>query len=221
MAIHSQEGRDMDQAEETRNLSRRERLKRQRQERILDAAAAVFAQKGYHRATVHDIAVAADVADGTIYNYFENKFDLLLALLARIAEVQQLPGELALSLQGEVRDFFIAAFQDRMGRIAEGEEMLQAVLPQVFVNPELRDRFYRQYVLQIACLLEGYVKAQIERGRIRRLDARLLTRLLQSTFVGMLVLRLLGDEPLHESWTEVPEFWATVLFEGLDPRDEG
>ncbi len=211
----------MNQLEGTEDLSRRERLKREREQRILDAAAAVFGQNGYHGATIHDIAVAADVADGTIYNYFENKFDLLLGLLARIAELQQLPDELALSLQADVRDFFVAAFRDRMGRIAQGEEMLQAVLPQVFVNPELRDRFYRQYVLKIARLLEGYVQAQIERGRIRSVDARLLTRLLQSTFVGMLVLRLLGDEPLRESWAEVPEFWATVLFEGLDLREGG
>jgi AcrR family transcriptional regulator len=219
MIIHSQEGWDMDQSEGTRYLSRRERLRHEREQRILDAAATVFAQKGYHRATVRDIALAADVADGTIYNYFENKFDLLLALLARIAELQQLPGELAHGLQGDVRDFFVAAFQDRMGRIAAGEEMLRAVLPQVFVNPELRDRFYRQYVQRIALLLEGYVEAQIERGCIRPLDARLLTRLLQSTFVGMLVLRLLGDEALHGSWGEVPEFWATVLFQGLELRD--
>ncbi len=203
------------------SLSRRERLKRERQERILDAAAAIFAQRGYHGATVHDIAVAADVADGTIYNYFESKLDLLIALLTRISELEQLPAELALSLQGDVRDFFVAAFRDRLGHIAEGEELLLAILPQVFVNPDLRDRFFRQYVLRIARLLEGYVETQIERGRIRPLDARLLTRLIQSTFIGMLVMRLLGDEPLHDAWTEIPEFWATVLFDGLDPRDGG
>ena len=211
----------MGQTDTKPRVSRRERLKRQREERILDAAAAVFAQKGYHRATVHDIAVAADVADGTIYNYFENKFDLLIGLISRIAELEQLPAEMAQSLGGDVRDFFVAAFQDRMGRIEEGEELLQAIVPQVFVNPELRDRFYRQYVLRIAGLLEGYIQIQIERGRIRSLDARLLTCLLQSTFVGMLVMRLLGDEPLHEAWTDIPELWATILFDGLDPRDGG
>jgi len=211
----------MGQADTDLRLSRRERLKRQREERILDAAAAVFARKGYHRATVHDIAVAADVADGTIYNYFENKFDLLIALISRIAELEHLPAEMAQSLGGDVRDFFIAAFQDRLGRIEEGEELLQAILPQVFVNPDLRDRFYRQYVQRIARLLEGYIQAQIDRGCIRPLDARLLTRLLQSTFLGMLVMRLLGDEPLHREWSGIPEFWATVLFDGLDPRDGG
>jgi AcrR family transcriptional regulator len=211
----------MGQAQTTPPLSRRERLRRQREQRILDAASAIFAEKGYHRATVHDIALAADVADGTIYNYFENKFDLLIALISRIAELEQLPVEMAQALQGDVRSFFVAAFQDRMGRIEDGEELLQAILPQVFVSPELRDRFYRQYIQRIARLLEGYIQAQIERGRIQPLDAQLLTRMLQSTFVGMLVMRLLGDEPLHKSWAEIPEFWATILFDGLDPRGGG
>ena len=71
-------------------LSRRERLKRQREERILDAAAAIFAEQGYHQATIHDVAVQADVADGTIYNYYDSKFDLLIAILSRIAELEQL-----------------------------------------------------------------------------------------------------------------------------------
>jgi TetR/AcrR family fatty acid metabolism transcriptional regulator len=211
----------MADAGQNRPLSRRERLKRQREQRILDAAATTFAEKGYHRATVHDVAVQADVADGTIYNYFDSKFDLLIAILARIAELEELPGELAQALQADIRDFFVTAFQDRLGRIEEGEEMLRAVLPQVFVNPELRGRFYHQYVSRIAHLLEGYIQAQIDAGRIRAVDPHLLTRLIQATFVGLLVLRILGDEPLHAHWEEVPEFWATSLFDGLDPRDGG
>ena len=62
---------------EDQSLSRRDRQKREREARILDAAAAVFAQKGFHQATIRDIAELADVADGTIYNYFDNKLDLL------------------------------------------------------------------------------------------------------------------------------------------------
>jgi AcrR family transcriptional regulator len=200
--------------------SRRERLRQEREERILDAAAAIFAEKGYHRATIRDIATRADVADGTIYNYYESKFDLLIAILSRIAELEQLPAELMGGLQGDVRGFFVTAFQDRMDRIEQGEEMLQAVLPQVFVHPELRERFYRQYVQRIAALLEAYVGAQVEAGTIRPVDAGLLTRLVQATFVGLLVLRILGDEPLHERWEAIPDLWATVMFEGLNPRGE-
>ena len=48
--------------------------------RILDAAVKVFAERGFHAATVAGIARAAGVADGTIYLYFKGKDDLLLRL---------------------------------------------------------------------------------------------------------------------------------------------
>ncbi len=48
--------------------------------RILDAAIKVFAERGFHTATVAEIAKGAGVADGTIYLYFKGKDDLLLRL---------------------------------------------------------------------------------------------------------------------------------------------
>jgi TetR/AcrR family fatty acid metabolism transcriptional regulator len=48
--------------------------------RILEAAIKVFAERGFHSATVAEIARAAGVADGTIYLYFKGKDDLLLRL---------------------------------------------------------------------------------------------------------------------------------------------
>src|SRR5437868_13974316 len=48
--------------------------------RIMDAAIKVFAERGFHSATVAEIARAAGVADGTIYLYFKSKDDLLLRL---------------------------------------------------------------------------------------------------------------------------------------------
>lgn len=48
--------------------------------RIIDAAIKVFAERGFHTATVSEIAKAAGVADGTIYLYFKGKDDLLLRL---------------------------------------------------------------------------------------------------------------------------------------------
>lgn len=48
--------------------------------RILRAAENVFAQKGYQRATISEIARRANVAEGTVYEYFRNKEDLLLSI---------------------------------------------------------------------------------------------------------------------------------------------
>jgi AcrR family transcriptional regulator len=57
---------------------------------ILKASGQVFANKGYARATTREIAALAGVSEGTLYNYFDSKRDILLALLeettAHIAE---------------------------------------------------------------------------------------------------------------------------------------
>jgi TetR/AcrR family fatty acid metabolism transcriptional regulator len=202
-------------------LSRRVRLKQEREERILDAAAAVFARKGFHEATIRDVAELANVADGTIYNYFDSKFALLIGIMSRVAELGRLPGEFAEALEGDVRDFFVTAFRDRMRRIEQGEELLRAILPQVFINPGLRERFHQAYVLRIATLLEGYVQAQVERGQIRPVDVPLATRMLQAMFVGILILRILGDDTVRGQWDSVPELLATIFFDGLGQEAGG
>ncbi len=51
-----------------------------KQEKILAAAAAVFAAKGYFGARVSEIAQRAGIADGTIYLYFRSKEDILMGL---------------------------------------------------------------------------------------------------------------------------------------------
>ena len=47
-------------------------------ERILEAAIKVFAEQGFHQATISMIARKAGVADGTIYLYFKNKDDIMV-----------------------------------------------------------------------------------------------------------------------------------------------
>ncbi|MEU0542264.1 TetR/AcrR family transcriptional regulator [Nocardia sp. NPDC005978] len=53
---------------------------------ILGAAFEVFAEDGYHRASVDSIALAAGVAKHTIYNHFGDKETLLRAVVADLAE---------------------------------------------------------------------------------------------------------------------------------------
>ena len=49
-------------------------------ERILIAAEKIFAERGFGKAKISEIARAADVSEGTVYEYFENKEDLLLSI---------------------------------------------------------------------------------------------------------------------------------------------
>ncbi|MBY0610923.1 MAG: TetR/AcrR family transcriptional regulator [Beijerinckiaceae bacterium] len=64
--------------------SRRQVVRLPREQRIaeiMQAARAVFVEKGYEDALLSDIAVRADVVEGSIYRYFENKRDLLVKVI--------------------------------------------------------------------------------------------------------------------------------------------
>jgi AcrR family transcriptional regulator len=75
-------------------MSRKETQRRTR-ERVLAAAAKVFARRGYHRATVDEIASEAGFTIGALYSNFAGKEELFLALADRevenrIAEIRAL-----------------------------------------------------------------------------------------------------------------------------------
>jgi len=57
---------------------------RERRENLINAAIGVFIEKGFHNATVRDIGRAANMTQGTIYNYVSSKDDILYMVCDRI-----------------------------------------------------------------------------------------------------------------------------------------
>lgn len=64
----------------------REELEAQRRDRVLDAAAAVFAERGYPASTVDDLLAAARIGVGSFYALFAGREDCFLALFDRTVE---------------------------------------------------------------------------------------------------------------------------------------
>ena len=67
----------------THSLNRKERDKQLRRDDILNASEHVFAQKGYKKATMQDIAREAQYGTGTAYLYFKDKESLYFSLLEK------------------------------------------------------------------------------------------------------------------------------------------
>lgn len=83
----------------------KQRRSREMVDRILDAAARIFVELGYHGTTTNHVAEAAEVSVGSVYQYFPNKDSLLVALAERHAgeAIEQL-GAVAAQLRSSEPD---------------------------------------------------------------------------------------------------------------------
>ncbi|MFE7605253.1 TetR/AcrR family transcriptional regulator [Brachybacterium paraconglomeratum] len=62
-------------------LGRRERAKAEKRARILAAARALFEERGFERTSMTEVARAADVAEGTVFQYAATKVELLMMVV--------------------------------------------------------------------------------------------------------------------------------------------
>ncbi len=186
-----------------------------RKQQILDAATKVFAEKGFHRATIKEIAKVAGVAGGTIYNYFTNKTELLLGILNRLNETEQREQHFVAGSEQDIRSFFVAYLRQRLTLLWPNLEVFRAILPELLVNTELRDLYYSQIIEPTFTIGEHFLQAQIEQKYSNTIDIPLTARAIASTVLGLLVMQLLGDTQLATRWQELPEVLATLIFDGL------
>ncbi|RME49031.1 MAG: TetR/AcrR family transcriptional regulator [Caldilineae bacterium] len=193
-----------------------------RRKQILDAAAQVFAQKGFHRATIREIARTAGIAEGTIYNYFRNKEDLLTALVGRMARVdeltQQVAQRAATTSPAELLDFVL---RDRFALLEQNRTPLQALLPQSLINPQVGQHFYRALTLPALEVFEQVWRKQIEQGNIRPFDPALLVRLFFATFIGLALLDMLGDPVARSDRETLIRQITELILHGILPSSGG
>jgi AcrR family transcriptional regulator len=187
-----------------------------RRNQILDAAITVFAEKGFHKATIKDIAKVAKIADGTIYNYFANKTALVLGILDRLNETDQREEHFDLSTEMDLRAFFRMYVQRRFAYLdPNGYAMFQVLIPEILTNNELRETYYRQVIEPTFQKVEPFYQIWIDRGDLKPFDIPLMTAAISSMFLGLIMLRLIGDEYLISQWDQLPDLITNIVLDGI------
>ncbi|MEW5870330.1 MAG: TetR/AcrR family transcriptional regulator [Chloroflexota bacterium] len=195
-------------------------LTQARRAQILNAAARVFAERGYHRATIRQVAECAGIADGTIYNYFENKADLLLGILDHLIEVETDEGKFEGLSAADFRQTFGALMHQRLEAYFAHKEIFRAILPELLVDPVLRERYHSQSIVHTLSAMSKHLEARAAGGHIRPVNYRLTARALTALHIGLIVLDLL-DVPMHlDDVAELPEALVSLLYEGLKPDED-
>jgi AcrR family transcriptional regulator len=200
---------------QTGKYSVRDLIAAARREQILEAATRVFAEKGFRRATTREVAREAGVSEGTIYNYFEDKDALLLAILDVLNETERRAEDFEEGLATGFDDFVEEYLRRRMTLIWQNREIFRVVLSEMLVNAELRERYLRQVVEPTMKIGVENFQSRIEQGVARATDAPLTMRAVAGSVLGLLVLGLLGDEEVGEHWDEASGVLAGLIIHGL------
>ncbi|MCX5710222.1 MAG: TetR/AcrR family transcriptional regulator [Candidatus Omnitrophica bacterium] len=159
-------------------LGRKERHRLLRKADIIAAAEHVFALKGYHKATIQDIARQAQYATGTVYLYFEDKNslyfsiieekirELLRILIAKIAQVKGARLKLGTFIYESLRFF---EMNKDFFRIFIQEESSLSIKSKLAKSPVASKRREMFNALIKEAQSEGLVRRDIETTQIKEL----------------------------------------------------
>jgi len=177
---------------------RKERLTKMRSAQILDAALKVFAKRGFRGATIREIASEAGVAEGTIYNYFGSKKDLLISIPGQLGALPMTTiADVALKVaQPDAKyyeGFLRTIVSQGMKRLAENKDFLKVLLSTL---PTMDEKTMEEYIkrtpLYFSGVMEEFLKTGIEKGVFREMNTAIVAR----AFIGLFIINTLLQEIL-------------------------
>ncbi len=193
-----------------------QQLSAARKNQILEAAAKVFAQKGFHPTTTKDIAKEAGIAEGTIYNYFENKTALLFAIFDRMIEVARQDGDLSKVTPSDFRSFITAYLrQPLMALKKDNFELFRVIISEIMVNQELRALYYQRVLEPTLAMTETLFQQWVDQQVIKPINIKLMLRAISGMVMGLILEYIMGDKTLETQWDELPDFLTDLLLDGI------
>ena len=192
-----------------------------RRNQILDAAAKVFAEKGFHSTTIKEIAAQAGIAHGTVYIYFENKIALLLAIFDRMkASIIQEHMPLAPDAT-DFRTFIRTSLQlPLLGLQKDNFALFRIVVSEMMVNEELRKLYYKQILEPTLAQAEVYLQDEATKREISSTKIQLITRVISGMILGLALEHTMGDKTLAARWEELPDVLSDLIIKWLQDEEE-
>lgn len=178
------------------NPTRREQQRQERRQQILEAALAVFSERGFHAANVSDVASAAGVSQGTIYWYFDSKEELftaaLLSFFLRFGQ-DSLDG-----LEGqETAPDKVRALGRSMARFARDAEGLFALFLEYWASSARREetgQWWAGILTEYKDVIVGVIEEGVERGEFRPVEAEPLVWAIMAVYDGLAAYTMLLPE---------------------------
>ena len=202
---------------EAEKKTRRERQAETLKKEILDAAIETFQQYGYEKATTKKIAERAEVSEGTLYYYFENKRDILITLFKLLIENLTVNLKFVSSEKDDITKLLSKGMAHQY-ELNKSLPIMTLFLHEARLDPEVQEIFAKmmESVRESAVNIFKHLE---QNGMIRKVNHKTMALLMSIIGIGYMVLFEIGDSAL----TEIPlrkltDEFAHILTLGLLPE---
>jgi AcrR family transcriptional regulator len=192
---------------------KKESITKQRQQQILDAAVQVFSKKGFANATIAEISQTAGIAEGTIYNYYQNKRDLFISVIRNYIMSDPIVELIGKSQTTEDINLISALVENRLNLSLGEIDTFLLLMSELHRDQDLRRQFMEEVTGPIVNELEKYMRSMVSSGSSCSLNVAVVARALIGMMIGLLIISKVEGEqgplsqlPRSEVTAEVTKF---------------
>lgn len=191
---------------------RRERRRLETREKIFRAAMRLFAERGFFQTTTEDITEAADVGQGTFFNYFPTKQHVLSVLSEKQMEKVAAAQHEAQDGNTSIHDVLHALIHHITQEPGRTPALTRSLVTAFISNDEVRE-LVRTTLGRGRETLAGIIALGQKRGEIRQdRKAAVLALAFQRNVLGTLLLWAMQPSAELPEWLEetFTDFWAAI-----------
>lgn len=199
-----------------RRLTRTEQ-QAQTRARLIEAAAKVFARRGYQAARVEEIAEEAGYSHGAVYSNFEGKADLFLAVFEeymaeRVRELAETQAALPEDAPLQARARALAdQWMDRLARDRESVTLHMEFIAHADRDPELARRFGTRSMAMREAVARYIAHYQQEAGLELAMDVDDLALVLRALGIGLAIESLVSPDTVrHDLYGDFVELLISL-----------
>ncbi|MGZ6530093.1 MAG: TetR/AcrR family transcriptional regulator [Tumebacillaceae bacterium] len=179
---------------------------------ILEAAVRVFSEKGFSASRTSEVAKEAGVSEGTIFNYFKTKKDLLTSMLIPLV-VRFFRPLILVSVERifktrknrPIEAVLEDIARDRIQLVQKNLPLIKTVGAEAAFHPELLDPIREHVAPKVIEIASRYFQTEVDNGTFRNIDSKLAIRTYMSLLGGYVLMRNIAPDAfdLQDEETEI------------------
>ena len=193
------------------------KCKTEKQQRVIESAIKLFAEKGYSNTSTAEIAKVAGVSEGTIFKHYGTKDHLLLSVILPFVKdlfpvmAEEMLSETFSEQTMTFEQFLRNLLKNRVSFITENKEIFQILVKEVFYKEELKRELFPFFIQHVPKFFNDIVEQFQKSGELIDLPADRILRMVFTMVGGFFVSRLLLMENYIISEEEIEDVVQFVM----------